>query len=142
MSEGLDGCSHVIDTHGLHAIAALKGNSKATFKAALKSGEIAVPAMVWKEFQELYEDEAADLAPFVTTKLRMKTAYHIGAASIEEGSGVRFLQSSYDTHADLCTAAICQIEGRTLLTSELQLTYYEKLNCCSTTDTGEWLANQ
>jgi hypothetical protein len=50
MSNGLDGCSHIVDTKGLLGIAGLGTNEKAAFKEALKNGSIAVPSIVWREF--------------------------------------------------------------------------------------------
>ena len=140
MSSALNGCTHVVDTHGLLEIAALNTNEKTTLKAALKAGAIAVPAIVWKEFEELYEDEAADLKPHISAKISMKGAYQIGAASIADKINSTLIYSPYDSHADLCTAAICQIEGRTLLTNDEQLAVYAKMKCRKVESVGGWLA--
>ena len=140
MSSGLDGCSHIVDTRGLLAIADMGTNEKAAFKAALKDGSIAVPSVVWREFEDLYEEEAAELEPYITKKIRIKPAYNVGAASIADSAGTMLTQGPYDSHADLFTASICQIEGRTLLTSEDQAPYYKKLQCCSVIDLDDWLS--
>jgi hypothetical protein len=71
--EDLAACGCVIDCSGLHEITAIKSNNlQKLFIDRLSSGEIAVPAVVWKEFKELYDEEAKKLEPYVTKKIIMK----------------------------------------------------------------------
>lgn len=142
MSSSLDGCSHVVDTNGLLEIALANENEKGIFIAALEAGEIGVPAVVWQEFCELYEEDAEGLEPFLTKKIIMKKAYHIGAAAVADKLNSSLSFSPYDSHADLCTAAICQIEDRTLLTSVDQAPHYAKLQSCKIQTLAEWLKQQ
>ena len=80
------------------------------------------------------------MAPYVAKKLKIKTAYNIGAASIADSAGTMLTQGPYDSHADLFTASMCQVEGRVLLTSADQAPYYTDLKCCDVIDLGEWLS--
>jgi hypothetical protein len=85
MSDDPPGCSCVVDCSGLHEIASIKSdNLKSLYLDQLKQGTIAVAACVWKEFQDLYDDEASGLAPYVTVKINLKRAYYVGAARIAD----------------------------------------------------------
>jgi hypothetical protein len=55
-------CPCVIDCAGLHAIASdMSDNLKTTILHYLATGVIAVPTCAWQEFEEAYDDEAAEL---------------------------------------------------------------------------------
>jgi hypothetical protein len=122
---------YLVDCHGLREIAKSKSNS---LKSMLSNGTIVVPSCVWQEFSELFEEEAAVLAPLVHNKLTMKRAYHIGAASIAERSNPGFSSSPYDSNIDLYCAAICAAEGYTLLTTVSRFSKYKKMRCCEVMD--------
>jgi hypothetical protein len=123
-------CSCVIDCSGLYEIAATRSdNLKSLYLDHLKKGIIAVPACVWREFQKLYDEEAAALAPYVTIKINMKRAYYVGAATITEKLNAGFSRGAYDSHTDLYTASIASIEGYLVLTSSSQSSYYTGMDC-------------
>jgi hypothetical protein len=90
---------------------------------------IGVLASVWSEFEELFETEAAALAPYVTHKIKMKQAYRVGAASIADKAQATFPLSPYDSYSDYYSASVCLVEGYTLLSSASQVSTYEKLDC-------------
>jgi len=136
------GCQCIIDCAGLHEVACMSGNLKATFLDHLKKGVIGVPASVWQEFQEIYEDEAPSIAPHIGFKIIMKRAYNVGAASIADKVNSRFSQSPYDRQADLYAASICSIEDYTLLTSKTQVSDYLKMDCCMVSELVEWATAQ
>jgi hypothetical protein len=130
MSDDQVETSCVVDCSGLHEIASTKSdNLKALYLDKLVKGIIAVPAIVWKEFQDLYENEAAALAPYVTVKINLKKAYYVGAASIADKLNSGFSRGAYDGHTDLYTASIASIEEYRVLTSPAQLKYYEEMDC-------------
>jgi hypothetical protein len=127
-------CSFVVDCAGLHEIATTQSNSiKSICLDRLAKGIICVPACVWQEFQELYEDEAASLAPHVKRKLRMHKKYYIG------GMNSRFSLSAYDLRTDWYAAAICSIEHYTLLTMSSKLNEYRRMGCCTVIAITEWV---
>jgi hypothetical protein len=130
MNDGAAECSYIIDCSGLHEIASTKSdNLKSLYLGQLKNGIIAVPACVWIEFQELYNDEAAALAPYVAVKINLKRAYYVGAATITEKLNAGFSRGAYDSHTDLYTASIASIERYRVLTSSSQLKAYEAMDC-------------
>ncbi|WP_314959016.1 hypothetical protein [Bradyrhizobium cosmicum] len=96
---------------------------------ALGSGEIGVPAVVWKEFKELYEDEAEELEPSVVFKIPMKKQYRSGAARIADKLNSGFSRGPYDSETDLYTAAIASLEDYPLITSSGQAPYYDGMGC-------------
>ena len=86
MSEDSSECSCVVDCAGLHEIAMTTSNNlKTLYLDQLSAGVIGVPAYVWQEFEEIYPDDAASLESYITLKIKMKKAYHVGAASIAYG---------------------------------------------------------
>jgi hypothetical protein len=125
-----------VDTDGLHRIAKASGNLKGVLTAHLKSGLIGVPACAWKEFEELYEDEAAELKPFITTKIIMKRAYYIGSARLADKFDSGFPRGSYDDNVELVTASVAITNGYRIVTSAAQVAVYTKMNCeCSELET-------
>jgi hypothetical protein len=137
MSDGVK-CQCAIDCAGLHEIARMTGNLKAVFLDHLSTGLIGVPACVWQEFQDIYEDDAPEIGPHIAVKINMKKTYHVGAASIADKMNSRFTLGPYDRQADLYTASICSIEKYTLLTSKIQIADYQKMNCCAVSELIEW----
>ncbi len=130
MSDDPPKCSCVVDCSGLHEIASTGSNNlKSLYLDRLKEGAIAVPACVWKEFQELYDDEAVTLAPHIKIKINMKKAYYVGAASIADKLNSGFSRGAYDTQTDLYTASIASIEKYRVLTSASQVKQYEGMGC-------------
>ena len=139
MSKPASNCECVVDCHGLHEIACTKSNNlKSHYINALSSGQIGVPAIVWQEFKELYEEEAAELEPHISKKIIMKRAYQVGAARIADKNGSRFFQAPYDSRSDLYAASICSIESYTLLTVASELGSYQKLKCCNALELVSW----
>jgi hypothetical protein len=135
MTEANSKCLYLIDCSGLHELANTKSNSLKTLCIDfLSKGIISVPACVWQEFEELFEDEAAQLAPSVLHKVKMKKKYFVGAAWIADKSNPGFPLSPYDNYGDWYAASICSIEGYTLLTASSQLRRYEKMDCCKVAD--------
>jgi hypothetical protein len=123
-------CCCIVDCAGLHEIATTQSNSIKTICIDLLSkGIIGVPACVWHEFEELYEDEAATLAPFVKHKVRMQKNYRIGAAAIADKLNSGFSLSPYDEKTDWYAASICTIEGYTLLTIAQLMNQYQRMGC-------------
>jgi len=117
-------------------------NMKQQFLEALSTGAIGVPACVWQEFQEIFEEEAAEIESYIARKIRMKKAYYVGAASIADKANSRLSQSPYDSNSDLYSAAICSIEQYTLLTTDVQAAMYDNLNCCQAVDLEAWINSQ
>lgn len=143
MSEGDSPCTFVIDCAGLHEVATTKSNSvKSTYLEHLSAGTIGVPACVWQEFETLYEDEAAALAPHVASKIRMKKNYLVGGAAIADSMNPGFSLSPYDEKTDWYAASICSIEGYTLITAVSQLKEYLKMNCCQVVEVNAWAAGR
>ena len=127
----------LIDTSGLSELARTKSNSLKDFCLdLLENGDIAVPTIVWKEFSDLYDEEAAQLAPSVTKKIKVTKKHYVAAAQIADKSNPGFSMSPYDNQSDWYTAAICYVKGYTLLTSASQMAKYKKMNCCTVTTLG------
>jgi hypothetical protein len=122
-------CSCLVDCSGLHEIANMSANLKGEFLDHFLKGELGVAACAWQEFHEIYEEEAAALAPYVTVKFPLKRAYHVGAASIADKIGLGFPRGGYDTNTDLFTATIAKAKNISVLTSITQLEKYEKMEC-------------
>lgn len=130
MTDETQVCKCVIDCAGLHEIAKTRSNNlKRPLIDALGSGEIGVPAVVWKEFKELYEDEAEELEPSVIYKIPMKKQYRMGAARIADRLNSGFSRGPYDSETDLYTAAIASLEDYPLITSADQAPYYDGMDC-------------
>lgn len=138
MAEHASPCSCVIDTSGLRAVAKASGNLKSILLDKLKQGIIAVPACAWQEFQELYEDEAANLAPYITSKVILKRAIYAGAARIAEKLNSGFSRGAYDNHTELYTASIAINNDYRVLTSTDQVTEYKTMEC-DVSDLETWV---
>jgi hypothetical protein len=140
MSNAAVQCSCIVDTDGLRQIANASANLKAVLIDQLKSGLIGVPACAWKEFEELYGDDAVELKPHITTRIIMKRAYYIGAARIADKLDSGFPRGSYDDNVELVTAAVAITNGYRILTSAAQVAVYKKMNCEST-ELENWVAS-
>jgi hypothetical protein len=138
MTETASQCTCIVDTDGLHGIAKASGNQKGILLDFLKSGVIGVPVCAWQEFGKLYEDEAASLEPFVTTRIIMKRAYYIAAARSADRLNSGFPRGSYDDNVELITASIALSNGYRILTSSAQTTIYEGMQC-DVSDLDEWV---
>lgn len=138
----LKGCSCVVDCAGLHEIGSTKSdNLKSLYLDRLKKGNIGVPAIVWREYKELYEEEALIIEPSVAHKINMKRAYRVGAARIADKMNSGFSRGPYDSETDLYTAAIASIEGYKLLTSSSQVNEYDGMDC-DVIDLISWAEDQ
>lgn len=134
-------CECVADTSALHEIASeSSGNVKATLLDQLKNGVIGVPACVWKEFADLFPDEAAALADYVPSKITLaKRAYTVKAAALAEKLNSGFSRGPYDDNTDLYTASIATVEGYAVLTAKSQISAYGPMGA-KVMDLSEWLA--
>jgi hypothetical protein len=139
MTEAEPECSCVIDTSGLHELANTSGNLKTILLDRLKNGVIAVPTCVWQEFNELYEDEAAQLTPYVAIKINMSRAVYVGAARIADRLNSGFPRGAYNNHSDLYTASIASSKGYRVLTASIQVREYAEMEC-SVSDLATWVA--
>lgn len=136
MSDPAAECMCIVDTDGLHRIANASGNLKGVLIDYLQSGLFGVPSCAWKEFEEVYEEEAAALKPFLATKIIMKKAYYIGAARIADKLDSGFPRGAYDDSVELVTASVAITNGYRILTSAAQVVVYEKMGCaCSELET-------
>ncbi|MGY2931849.1 hypothetical protein ACVWZ6_001451 [Bradyrhizobium sp. GM6.1] len=130
MTDETQECKCVIDCAGLHELVNTQSNNlKKPLIDALAAGEIGVPAIVWKEFKELYEDEAEELEPSVIYKIPMKKQYRVGAARIADRLNSGFSRGPYDSETDLYTAAIASLQDYPLITSAAQAPYYDRMGC-------------
>ena len=121
MTEEASKCSSVVDTSGLHAIAAASGNLRSILLDKLKSGVIGVPACAWQEFGELYAEKVAILAPHIGNKIIRKRSTYVGAACIAEKLNSGFPRGAYDNHTELYTASIASTNGYRVVTSSDQV---------------------
>jgi hypothetical protein len=138
MTEGERECLCIVDTDGLHRIGNASGNLKTTLLDHLIKGLIAVPACAWKEFEELYEDEANALKPFVTTRIIMRRTFYVGAARIADTLNSGFPRGAYDDSVELFTASIASSKGCPILTSAEQAAVYEAMGC-EASDLESWV---
>jgi hypothetical protein len=129
MNEEEPECSCLIDTSGLHALATASGNLKALLLDSLQAGIIAVPSHAWQEFEDLYEDEAAALSAYVSTKINMKKATYIGAARIADQLNSGFSRGPYDNHSVLYTASMACNNGYRVLTASNAINDYDGMDC-------------
>ena len=129
MNEEEPGCSCLIDTSGLHELATASGNLKSIVLNRLQTGVIAVPTHVWQEFEDLYEDEAMELSPYVSKKIIMKKATYIGAARIADQLNSGFSRGPYDNHSVLYTASIASNNNYRVLTASTALNDYDGMDC-------------
>jgi hypothetical protein len=139
MTDGDAACLCILDTDGLHRIATASGNLKSTLLDHLENGLIGVPSCVWHEFEELYEEEAEALKPFLTTRIIMKRGYYVGAARIADNLNSGFPRGAYDDSVELFTAAIASAKGCRIITSLAQVSVYEAMGC-EATDQETWVA--
>src|ERR1700676_2579936 len=139
MNDGDAECSCILDTDGLHCIATASGNLKTTLLDHLETGLIAVPSCVWQEFEDLYEEEAEELKPFVTSRIIMKRAFYIGAARIADNLNSGFPRGAHDDSVELFTAAIASAKGCRVLTSLAQVGVYVAMGC-EASDLETWVA--
>ena len=93
------------------------------------NGAIGVPSCAWQEFGDLYEEEAAILAPHITNKIVMKRAVYAGAARIAEKLNSGFPRGAYDNNTELYTASIASNSGCRVLTSTDQVGQYAEMHC-------------
>jgi hypothetical protein len=133
-----------IDCSGLHKIGVVlrvsTSNSLKNFLIEqLSSGAIAVPAVVWQELEEVYEEDAEVLKPHIKKKIILnKRKYTVGAAAIADKLKADFSRGPYDRNSDLYAAAICSAEKYTLLTAEPNVPYFEQMQCCDVKDVVSW----
>lgn len=129
MSDDGADCTCVTDTHGLHAIANASANLKPILLEKLQDGTIGVLAVAMREFAELYEDEAAELEPYIATKITMTRAVRSGAARIADKLNSGFSRGPYDEHIELYTASIATSKGYRVLTAADQVREYDGTDC-------------
>jgi rRNA-processing protein FCF1 len=137
MSDAAPECSCVIDTEGLRALVTASANLRAILLEQMKIGVIAVPTCVWNEFKDLYEEDAADIAPNVTNKINLNIAYRSGAARLADKMNSGLPRGPYDEQTDLYTASIASIEGYVVLTSSAHISEYDGLDC-DVSDLESW----
>jgi hypothetical protein len=139
MSEEGSKSSHICDCAALHEIATTQSNNlKSFYIDQLKSGALAVPARVLKEFRDLYEDEAAELETMIAKTIGMKRAYQAAAARIVDKNHSGFPRRPYDGDTDLYTAAIASVEDYTIVTTTEQAGEYDGMEC-EVTDLATWV---
>lgn len=120
---------YIVDCAGLHEIACTKSNSiKSTCLSYLSKGKIGVPSCVWKEFKELYEDEANLLETHISSKIKTTKKHLIGGAAIADGMNPGFQISPYNQMSDFYTVSIAAADGYTIITSKSQQSEYSKMN--------------
>jgi hypothetical protein len=134
-----DPCKCVIDTHGLRQIAFASGNLKTLLTAKLSDGTIGVPSWVWQEFQNNYEEKAAELAASISKRISFNQAVHITAANITERMGLGFSLGAYDPHVERNCAAVAINKSLIVLTSEAHLPAYRDMGC-QVADLDAWIA--
>jgi hypothetical protein len=140
-------CSCAVDCAGLHMIGMVLKTStsnslKSLFIDRLEKGEIAVAAVVWQEYEELFEEEAELIAPHVKKKIILHRKYTVAAAAIADKINSQFSRGSYDRHTDIYAASICMVEKYTLLTTAEQAPYFKKWGCCEVADLRAWAKTQ
>jgi hypothetical protein len=123
-----------VDCTGLLQISTIilksKSNSlKAFFIEQLESGQIAVPAVVWQEFEEIFDDAAEGVKDHITKKITFRQKYTIGAAALADKTNSQFPRGAYDRQSDYYAASISVVEGITLLTDPDQLGYFAHMGC-------------
>jgi hypothetical protein len=141
MSSGDAQCSCIVDTDGLYAIATASGNLKTVLTDMLSAGAIGVPAVALKEFRKLFEEEAAELEPFITKKIAMKKAFYAGAARIAERLNSGFSRGRHDENVELYVGAIAFTSGCPIVTSALQAAVYSTMGC-EASEISTWIALQ
>ena len=134
-------CLCIVDTDGLHGIATASGNLKTTLIECLKSGVIGVPACAWKEFEDLFEEEAAELKAHITTRIIMKRAFYVGAASIADKLNSGFPRGAYDDNIELLCASIASTQSFRIPTSPEQMAEYDGMDC-DVSDLATWVDEQ
>jgi hypothetical protein len=133
-------CSCVIDTSGLHSIANASGNVKAALLAKLEDGTIGVPSWTWQEFKNVFDDEAAILAPHITKRLQFSPQINVRAARIAEDLDLGFSLGPHDNHVELFCASIALNKGYVVLTSASNLDAYDGMGC-DVEDLESWIGN-
>jgi hypothetical protein len=133
-----DPCKCVIDTHGLRHIAFASGNLKALFLAKLFDGTIGVPTWAWQEFQNNYEEKAAELETSISKRIRFNPAINVTVASITERMRLGFSLGAYDPHVERNCAAVAINKGLIVLTSETNLLAYSDMGC-QVADLDDWI---
>jgi hypothetical protein len=141
MTDDGPACTAVIDTHGLHELALSSSNLKPILLDQLKNGVIAIPTCAWQEFEALYEDEAAEIAPYATNRIIMKKAIYVGAARIADKLNSGFSRGAYDNHTELYTASIASNSGLRVLTASAQVKEYNGMDC-EVSDLITWIEQQ
>jgi hypothetical protein len=131
-------CACVIDTNGLYDLATASGNLKTILLDQLKKGVIAVPSCAWQEFEDLYDEEAAEIKPYVTSRIIMKKAYYVGAARLADKLNSGFSRGAYDNHTEFYTASIATTNAYRILTSAAQVPVYDGMGC-DVSDLETWV---
>lgn len=131
MTDQAEDCLYLIDSNGLREIAFTRSNRlKAHCLDLLQKGVIAVPVCVWDEFEDAYDDEAAQISASISKKIATNKKYNAGAARIADKLNSGFSFNPYDRSTDLFTASIALSEGYTVITAETTLGFYSKLKAC------------
>lgn len=129
MSDAQSSIKCVIDADGLLAVATASGNIRSALLNKLRNGEIAVLACTWSEFSEIYEDEAALICDYVTTKIPLKKSITVGAARVAEDLNSGFSRGAYDRYTELYTAAFARLNDCPIFTSPAQYSRYGQMKC-------------
>jgi hypothetical protein len=142
MSDPPPQCKCIADCNALHEIATTTSdNLKALFLDQLKSGVIGVPACVWAEFKDLYEEEAEALEEHVLVKITLTVKYRMGAARKAEKLNSGFSRGPYDNGNDFYTGAIASQHKCRVLTSSAQQVRYKTMGC-KVSDLATWAKEQ
>lgn len=142
MVKGNHPCSCVADCTALREIANSSGNLRSLFLDQLAKGTIGVYSGTWKEFSDLYEEDAELLEPYISKKINISQKYRIGAASIADKLNSSLSHGPYDNYSDLYTASICSTEGYFLITTEREFQKFSAMKCCSVRTLVDWAENQ
>lgn len=116
--------SYVIDCVGLEYLSRTQNNAiRAILYEMFKEGTLRVPQAVWDDFATIYEDEAEQLKPYVSERIRLKPAHRAAAGMLASKANSGFRLDPYG-NSDWMAAAVADSESCTVVTTPSNLSFY------------------
>lgn len=120
---------YVFDVRALFAWSQATGNVLGIVLAGVMTGTIMVYGRVWKEFCDVYSDEAETLAAHEFDRCRVTKEHRLAASALVAKADDSFApKGPYDDGVELCVAGIASCSGGTIITDERRKPSYQAID--------------
>lgn len=127
----------------LHALVEIATNESDNFRKValdkMADGDLAVPARVWQQFQDMYDKEYDYIKEYIVNKPPANHRQSVAAAELAEKQKTKLSWGPYDNASDIYAAAASWISSTTLLTTSDGWESYDGLDELDVRDLYEWI---